>query len=535
MERIFAGAIGKCFALGLFLVFNFMLNPVIAEPKELTEQEVRSAVQTWVRYVTADARPDAVIRKMEAFGKKGKRVGFVAYLSRGGFCLCGADDLVLPVYWYSPEGVYDPENRHYQYILWRIATRVENLSRGLKERTSVLQKFESAFSNRRSFWQGLISGHVPKGLEDLVEQTGEPVMMELGLTSLWHQGSPYNDQCPMLTPPDERTVVGCGATAAVQIMYYWKWPNTGVGSGSVNYNFRWRNNWDEEPLSADPGIPANWGGGGRLEWTAADGGRLRMNGYWDGGIFNTALNISPDPGYHTALANLWGSMTQTTTTCSANFGASTYNWSIIQNGHSDPVDAGDSEVAKICSHVGIASGMDYGVWDSGCALYNVQTAIVDHFRYDPDDTYGDADINAMTEEILWFRPLEFSGCDAPYSCHIFVAYGYNKGTDPDRQFKMNMGHGGGDDGWFSLDSLVYDLHQKHLTQIAPRDVVRFVGAPHAGDGSPDNPYEDIDEALASVPDGTTLVFKAGSTNTFSAGSLVIDRPITLKGYNVTVQ
>ena len=54
-------------------------------------------------------------------------------------------------------------------------------------------------------------------------------------TPNWHQGDPYNRDCP--TPPDgddctqPRCVVGCVATAAAQIMRYWYWPPRGVGSG----------------------------------------------------------------------------------------------------------------------------------------------------------------------------------------------------------------------------------------------------------------------------------------------------------------
>lgn len=520
----------------LAMILCLVLIPVSVQAQAgvLTESEVQAAVETWVRHVTADARPDAVIEKMEAHIVDGETVAYIAHLSEGGFCLCGADYLVLPVYWYSPQGIYDPENPDYQYILWEIATRFENLRGGLEERDPELQQYQKALSDRRLFWQDLIAGHVPARSEESLTAS-EPTMMELDLTCLWHQGSPYNDECPLLhTPPEERTLVGCGATAAAQIMYYWKWPNTGKGTDSVDYNYRWRSNWDEEPLSTNPGIPANWAGGGRLEWTAASGGQLRMNGYWDMTLYYSAVRINPSTDYKDALDDLWARMNKATKKCEANFGATTYNWSLIQDTHSDPPDAGDAEVAELCYHVGIASGMDYGLWGSGSALYNIQTGIVDHFRYDPDDTYGDPDINMMTEDIQWLRPLEFSGCSAPNQCHLFVAYGYNKGTDPNREFKMNMGHGGGDDGWFSLDSVPYNLYQKHLTSIAPLDVVRFVGADNPGDGSPDDPHEDIEEALADAPDNATLVFKAGSTNTFSAATLTIDRPLTLKGYGVTI-
>ena len=41
-------------------------------------------------------------------------------------------------------------------------------------------------------------------------------------------------------------------------------------------------------------------------------------------------------------------------------------------------------------------------------------------------------------------------------------------------------------------------------------------------------------ALAAVPNGTTLVFKAGTTHTIPGTPAVINRPLTLKGHNVTI-
>jgi len=54
------------------------------------------------------------------------------------------------------------------------------------------------------------------------------------LTSEWHQGAPYNNLCPM--GDGGRTVVGCVATAASQIMRYWEWPVTGAGSHSYYWD-----------------------------------------------------------------------------------------------------------------------------------------------------------------------------------------------------------------------------------------------------------------------------------------------------------
>jgi len=54
------------------------------------------------------------------------------------------------------------------------------------------------------------------------------------LTTAWHQGSPYNNYCPM--GDGGRCVVGCVATAAAQIVYYHRWPPEGEGSKSYYWH-----------------------------------------------------------------------------------------------------------------------------------------------------------------------------------------------------------------------------------------------------------------------------------------------------------
>jgi hypothetical protein len=66
------------------------------------------------------------------------------------------------------------------------------------------------------------------------------------------------------------------------------------------------------------------------------------------------------------------------------------------------------------------------------------------------------------------------------------------------------------------------------------NVVGFVGASSSGTGSPNTPYQNIQQAIANAPNNATLIFQANSVNTFSGSSLVINTPLTLKGCNVTI-
>ncbi len=268
-----------------------------------------------------------------------------------------------------------------------------------------------------------------------------------------------------------------------------------------------------------------------------------MNGYWDGSVYSAARNISTDSAYRTALDNLYNRLTNLTTTNSANFGATTYQWNLIQDTHADPADAA---VATLSYQAAIALDTGFGIYLSLSDLWravdpnNNRKPLVNNFLYDADAYYGHENItNLVTEDITWLRPVGFSGSGS-IGGHAWILFGYNKGTDPNRQFKMNMGWGwnyaASPYGWYSLDNVPLGLTQNHgyLIYIAPQNVVEFVGNTTSGDGSPLQPYKDIQEAVANVSNGTTLIFKAGSDNTFSA-PLTITKPMTLLGREVIIR
>jgi len=98
---------GSSFQRGLIVG----LTLVIATPAwatDLTPAEVRAAVETWVRHVTADGRIDAVVETMEPYRAAGEVVAYIAHLRDEGLCLCGADDRLIPVYHYAPLGMDRP-------------------------------------------------------------------------------------------------------------------------------------------------------------------------------------------------------------------------------------------------------------------------------------------------------------------------------------------------------------------------------------------------------------------------------------------
>ena len=467
--------------LSVLLITLILICPLIPSTEfsvsdGLSQDEVKTAVETWVRYVTADAKPDAVIEKMEPYQVEGNTVAYIAHIKGGGFCLCGADDLVLPVYLYSPQGTYDLDNPNYQYILWEISTILKNLQEGLEERAPRVLQYQEALSQRAYYWKELIAGRIPTRIESLETLVGEPAeKMELDLASRWHQSAPYNNLCPM--GDGGRSVVGCAATAMAQIMKYWEWPPSGTGSSEYT--------WD-----GDQSCGNNVGGG----------------------------------------------------TLSATYSDHPYDW----NNMPGDCTGGCSKVeqdalAELCYEIGVSVEMDYGRCGSGTPLSSFVTGnnpLIKNFLYDSDATYNSdiepplTDTDTIINEIQWLRPIEIGGCLVSNGeAHYWVIYGYNQEFDPP-QFLMNLGWGG-TSVWKTWDEVADRCHN-YIVQIAPKNSVRFVGNSIPGDGSPDNPHQNIEEVIDLAPNYATLIFKAGSTNTFSTNTLTINRPFTLKGEDVVI-
>ncbi len=453
----------------LFSVPNW--SSVTARAAERSPKDVEAAVETWVRHVTADAHQDAIIDSLEPYPSEGPAQAYIAHLAGGGFCLCGANDVVLPVYFYSPAGVFDPKNPDLQYILEEIRDRSQVVEQALACKSPQISAFAEILAARAALWNDLSLRVIPA--RKRARTSGDaPSSMVLYLTTHWNQDRPYNRYCP-IGYQGRITVTGCDAVATAQIMRYWSWPPSGVSNHAYS--------WDGD----------NSCGG------TSQGGQLSAD-------FSDGYDWSSMPDY---------------------LGAGT------PIGHQEVV-------ANLIYEIGVALETDYGACHSASTPENVPGILRSFFLYDSDVRYVSRNVDEITSEIQWLRPVQFRGENQAGTGHSWVVYGYDMGTDPDRQFLMNLGHGGSDDGWYSCDTveLNYTLHQAQVTRISPKGTVGFVDQGNGGgDGSPSNPYKGVAAAAQAAPDGATLIFKAGSDNTFSSETLVISRPMALKGKNAIIR
>ena len=394
----------------------------LASSETMSESQVRSATETFVKYVSADSRSDALIMKMEPYTSDGVIYAYVAHLSDSGFCICGSDDLVLPVYLYSPGGSYDPEIPVYDDILEAIERSTEYYRDGISDSDPSVTAFSTELNQRASDWRVLASGGVPLGMIKEETDRGNPTVLVLNYHNDWNQRSPYNNRCPVLTPgSDEHAAVGCVATSSTQIMHFWKWPGGASGTFSDYYGYRYTDDWIWQPLATQPYPNINNWSPSRLQWSPLYGGRLGINGYWDYTLYEhyRDADTSDAPGFKTALHTLYFSLTHDSLYHSVNLAEMPYNWDILKANHDDGIsDQGDIMVAAICYHFGMAIGMDYGLLGSSSWTLFVPNTLAITFDYDFDAVHTNWGIGfneALREEIRWNRPVAIDGVKHPVS------------------------------------------------------------------------------------------------------------------------
>lgn len=86
---------------------------------------------------------------------------------------------------------------------------------------AVLQWIEQIKTSRSAEVKATVPARAARAdMKALERETVAPL-----LTCHWHQQSPYNDLAPVITDGNIKTVAGCVAIAAAQIVYYWRRDN----------------------------------------------------------------------------------------------------------------------------------------------------------------------------------------------------------------------------------------------------------------------------------------------------------------------
>lgn len=139
-----------------------------------------------------------------------------------------------------------------------------------------------------------------------------------------------------------------------------------------------------------------------------------------------------------------------------NFANQTYDWYSMPD---DPSGV-NSEVSKICYHVGVGVSMYWGADGSGSQTNLVKEALKNYFKYSSEVaykskySYSDPNWNALLKNQIDSKyPMVYGGSSSN-SGHAWNCDGYQI-NGPEYKFHMNWGWGAyGGNGFYTLDNLI---------------------------------------------------------------------------------
>ena len=309
----------------------------------------------------------------------------------GGWVIIAADDRVNPVIGYSLAGTFPVKDIPDNLRWW-----MDGVSQMIDAaRESGVQASDAV----RSAWRS--SRRAPGNSKVELE------------TALWSQGAPYNDQCPIVTGENVRSVTGCIATAMAIIMRYNKWPSHGNGViGGYTTN------------TAKTYIPAYSIDSHVYEWE-------------DLPLTNASSNAA---GWTSAQKNM-----------------------IAQIMH-------DCGVATNMDYTSTSSGTSSGFMLTAIQenmSYSESSVLISRSSYRLDEWY-----RLIKNEIDNGRVVYYGG-DGDAGGHAFVCDGYD--TDGSK-LRINWGWGGAYNGFYTLDlydaelDLDFPHNQEAIIGLAPQSV-----------------------------------------------------------------
>jgi len=226
--------------------------PALAE--RATVEEARVVAERWIALVAQAkgewAEGTVRVERVDELRRGGRTVGYLATVHPSGYVVVSAYKELAPVKAYSSGATLDfaGDEGMQRLVKDRLETMVDRLVRRAGENSAELQNVEGLLGTRyRAAWRQLgvtADGPAVAAARVAGAYAGGQVM----LATAWHQGAPYNRDCPQLFGSEacDSAVVGCVPLAAAQIMRYWAWPPYGAG-----FSFSDPYDWPRMPESLD--------------------------------------------------------------------------------------------------------------------------------------------------------------------------------------------------------------------------------------------------------------------------------------------
>jgi hypothetical protein len=245
----------RCVLVALILMLGLLLPSTSSAQTPVKSSEAAAVAANWLRLGQDmnwgwDASASTALQPRQELLGNGETVAYCFPVSCGGYIVVPAFTELSPITAYSTTSTLNPalEDGFPALLKESLQKKLElvrsvlNSSKPQPEWISVQKEIEldrtlwAAYaSSYTDFTQVLaITGGIyntdPRrergrySIDDMLPLT----------TTVWHQSAPYNNFCPM--GDGGRTVVGCVATAAAQILAYWQYPVNGIGTHSFDWN-----------------------------------------------------------------------------------------------------------------------------------------------------------------------------------------------------------------------------------------------------------------------------------------------------------
>lgn len=236
---------------------------IIADPaysQFVSKEQAQQIAQNWIlmiidKYGQWGESDSAEALPMQDFTSEGRLIGYYCQVRPQGFIVVSLRRELAPVKAYCDRYTLNPisENGMTDLIKTSMRQTIDTIERRLGKIDTIDHGNLSAIIQMDYLpaWE-FITGYIPGMIQEDTTETDNYQEGEVLLTSMWHQGPPYNNWCPYLgctTTSNGRALVGCVATAGSQIMKYWSWPPYGAFLGWAD-SYDWPNMVDNATTSS---------------------------------------------------------------------------------------------------------------------------------------------------------------------------------------------------------------------------------------------------------------------------------------------
>ena len=208
------------------IILLALFSAEIALAKETHQPAVRTLAINFlerrnkIRVTASQQRSPLILTSINEFRHPAENhiMAYIAHVAPKGFIILSAETDIEPVIAYSFRYNWDPDTGSANILYSMLIADSRLRKTALANRPA---EYITAMNRKRQ--QQLNNNYVLSELQNFRQWPAEGTTKTSGwLETTWHQFSPYNDFCPVDPVTNQRSVVGCVATAMAQIVNYHK-------------------------------------------------------------------------------------------------------------------------------------------------------------------------------------------------------------------------------------------------------------------------------------------------------------------------